>query len=94
MGPIMEFDNKSAALAVAALAALIAAPIQAEAGPAPIPQFSYEKCYGIAAAGKNDCQTAIHSCAGEAKTARDPASWIYVPVGTCAKISGGSLKSS
>ncbi|HEX6091990.1 MAG TPA: DUF2282 domain-containing protein, partial [Dongiaceae bacterium] len=23
-----------------------------------------EKCYGIAKAGKNDCQTATHSCAG------------------------------
>ena len=50
------------------------------------------KCFGIAAASQNDCQTASHSCAGESKQARDANSWIYVPVGTCAKISGGSLK--
>ncbi|HXQ67770.1 MAG TPA: DUF2282 domain-containing protein [Alphaproteobacteria bacterium] len=30
-------------------------------------------------------------CAGEAKTASDPKSWFYVPIGTCAKIQGGSL---
>jgi uncharacterized membrane protein len=90
----MPFDGKSAAFAAAAFAAAIAAPILVEAGPAPAPQFTAEKCYGVAAASQNDCQTATHSCAGEAKQARDPASWIYVPAGTCAKIEGGSLKSS
>ncbi len=28
------------------------------------PAADNEKCYGIAKAGKNDCQTATHSCAG------------------------------
>jgi uncharacterized membrane protein len=51
-----------------------------------------EKCYGIAAAGKNDCQTASHSCAGTTTADNMPDSWIYVPVGTCEKIAGGSLK--
>jgi len=51
-----------------------------------------EKCYGVAAAGKNDCQTASHSCAGTASADSMPDSWIYVPVGTCEKIAGGSLK--
>ena len=51
-----------------------------------------EKCYGVAKAGKNDCQTASHSCAGTAKTDAQPDSWIYVPAGTCEKIVGGSLK--
>ncbi|MGC2525347.1 MAG: DUF2282 domain-containing protein [Stellaceae bacterium] len=44
----------------------------------------------IAAASQNDCETATHSCAGESKQARDANSWVYVPVGTCAKIAGGS----
>ena len=61
----------------------------AKAGPAPVPGFDNEKCYGIAQAGKNDCQTATHSCAGTATKAADPASWIYVPAGTCSKIVGG-----
>jgi uncharacterized membrane protein len=52
--------------------------------------FTSEKCYGVAKAGLNDCQTATHSCAGSATKDRDPASWIYVPAGTCDKIAGGS----
>jgi uncharacterized membrane protein len=51
-----------------------------------------EKCYGIAKAGKNDCQTATHSCAGTATADAQPDSWIYVPKGTCDKIAGGSLE--
>jgi uncharacterized membrane protein len=88
----MEFDSKSLSLAAAAFAAVVALPVLASAGPAPTPQFTAEKCFGVAAASQNDCQTASHSCAGESKQARDANSWIYVPVGTCSKISGGSLK--
>ena len=72
----------------------ILTPVAAGAGAAPMPQYSVEKCYGIAAAEKNDCQTVSHACAGEAKQARDKESWIYVPAGTCTKIEGGSLKSA
>ena len=87
----MKFDSKSLSLAAAAFAAIVALPLLANAGPAPTPQFQAEKCFGIAAASQNDCQTASHSCAGEAKQARDAKSWIYVPAGTCQKIDGGSL---
>lgn len=90
----MQFDSKTISLAAAAFAAVVASPFAAGAGPAPAPQFTVEKCYGIAAASQNDCQTSTHSCAGEAKQARDRESWIYVPAGTCAKIDGGSLKKS
>lgn len=51
-----------------------------------------EKCYGVAAAGKNDCQTANSSCAGTAKTDRQADAFIAVPKGTCEKIAGGSLE--
>ena len=51
-----------------------------------------EKCYGIAKAGKNDCQTATHSCAGTSSADADAASWVYVPTGTCEKLVGGSLE--
>ena len=90
----MQIDRKTVSLAAAAFAAAVAAPVGAGAGPAPVPQYPVEKCYGIAAADKNDCQTATHACAGEAKRARDKESWIYVPAGTCTKIDGGSLKSA
>ena len=77
--------------ALAAAATLIAANV-AFAGPAAQPDFSFEKCYGIAKAGQNDCQTATHSCAGTASADAQGDSWIYVPAGTCAKIAGGSPK--
>lgn len=49
-----------------------------------------EKCYGIAKAGRNDCGTNSHACAGESKVERDKQAWILVPTGTCDKIAGGS----
>ena len=29
----------------------------AQTGPAPKPEYKFEKCYGVVKAGKNDCQT-------------------------------------
>ena len=87
----MQSLNKTGFLIASAVAATIALPTLAKAGPAPEPTFKAEKCYGINAAGKNDCAASnSHSCAGEAKQASDPKSWIYVPVGTCGKIVGGA----
>ena len=47
-----------------------------------------EKCYGIAKAGKNDCGTATHTCAGLAKKDNQPDEWKYVPKGTCEQAGG------
>lgn len=47
-----------------------------------------EKCYGIAKAGQNDCGTATHTCAGQAKKDNQPDEWKYVPKGTCEKLGG------
>jgi uncharacterized membrane protein len=49
-----------------------------------------EKCYGVAKAGKNDCKTDAHSCAGQTKADKDPASFIELPAGLCEKLTGGS----
>jgi len=46
------------------------------------------KCYGVAKAGKNDCATASHSCAGAAKTDNDPAEWKFMPKAECEKAGG------
>ena len=47
----------------------------------------YEKCYGIALAGKNDCFAGPGtSCAGTSKTNYQGNSWKLVPKGTCTKI--------
>ena len=47
-----------------------------------------EKCLGIAEAGKNDCASKAHSCAGQSKTSKDPGEWKYVPKGECEKMGG------
>ena len=68
-------------------ALLLAAQVQAQAP-------ATEKCFGIAKAGKNDCQTASSSCAGTSKKDAQMDAWLSVPKGTCEKIAGGSLTSS
>ena len=83
--------NKSHLLA-SAIAAAVALPAIALADPpAPVPKYTFEKCFGVAARSANDCGTATHSCAGTSTKSKDPASWLYVPAGTCKKIEGGSL---
>jgi uncharacterized membrane protein len=84
--------NKRVAIA-SALATAIAAPglASAQNGQAPAPTFRAEKCYGLAKAGKNDCASGTHSCAGMSKVDADPSSWIYVPAGYCERIVGGRL---
>ena len=49
-----------------------------------------EHCYGIAKAGKNDCASAAHACAGQATKDMGKGEFVAVPVGVCAKIAGGS----
>ncbi len=52
----------------------------------------FEKCMGIAKAGKNDCGTSGHACAGQSTKDSAPDEWVYVPEGTCEKIVGGKVK--
>lgn len=47
-----------------------------------------EKCFGVAKAGKNDCASAKHSCAGQSKADNDATDWKYVAKGTCEKMGG------
>jgi len=64
----------------------------APGGPAPKPKFEAQKCYGVAKAGKNDCQTANSSCAGTSKRDSQGDAWIYMPAGACERLVGGSLQ--
>ena len=73
--------------AITGLLALSASGLAGAQEPAP----KKEKCFGIAKAGKNDCGTSQHSCAGNAKADNVPEEWKYVAKGTCEKMSG-SLK--
>lgn len=51
-----------------------------------------EKCYGVAKAGKNDCQTNTSSCAGTSTSDSQGDAWVFVPEGLCEKLVGGSLE--
>ncbi len=65
--------------------------VAASAGPAEAPSYAAEKCFGVVKAGKNDCQTNLHACAGQANMDDQGDSWLFVPKGTCEKLTGGSL---
>ncbi len=80
----MNFRTIAIASAVGSLLAL-GATVNAEEKSA---AAAKEKCLGVAEAGKNDCGTATHACAGQAKTDKDPAEWKYVPKGECEKMGG------
>jgi len=87
-------STRISVLVASAVAATLGGAVLANAaGPVAEPtSFKSEKCYGVAVAGMNDCaSTSSHSCGGLAKMTGDPQSWIFVPAGTCAKITGGSL---
>lgn len=51
-----------------------------------------ERCYGIVRAGRNDCGTSRHACAGQARRDFDAEEWLMLPAGTCLKIAGGSKR--
>ncbi len=74
------------ALIAAAAASLLSTLLVA----APAVAQEKEKCYGIAAAGKNDCAnlSGTHSCAGQSKVDADVGEWKYVAKGTCASMKG------
>ncbi len=66
------------AAALGSALAMAAAPVQAQ------DKAAKEKCFGIAAAGKNDCAAGPGtSCAGTSKSNYQANAWKYVPAGTC-----------
>jgi uncharacterized membrane protein len=76
-------------LAISAIAAALAL---ASAGAAPAAEGETEKCFGVAKAGANDCETATNSCAGTSVEDGQADAWIQVPKGLCEKLVGGSLE--
>jgi uncharacterized membrane protein len=72
-------------VATAVIGAMAAASVQAA------DDSKFETCFGVAKAGKNDCKSSTHICAGKGTADRDPHTFIDLPQGTCAKIVGGAL---
>ena len=83
----MSFRNDAIATAIGSLLAL--GTVTAGAGDMDkAAAKDKEKCYGVAKAGKNDCATSSHACAGHSKMDNDPTEWTYVPKGECEKMGG------
>jgi len=82
----MKSTEKFAVVAAAMTAAVaLSAPTAASAA-------DMEKCYGVAKAGHNDCQTNSSSCAGTSKMDGQGDAFVAVPEGTCEKLVGGSTE--
>ena len=85
--------KKSTLIATAAVANILAlSTITSTAYAVPDQPKNWEKCAGVAKAGKNDCGSLTkggHACAGQAKSDNLDSEWVYVPEGTCEKITGG-----
>jgi uncharacterized membrane protein len=79
----MNAKNVTIAAAIAGLLAMGSAQANHHEG-----DNAQVKCYGIAKAGKNDCATASHSCAGAAKKDNDPTEWVKMPKADCEKAGG------
>ena len=87
---------KNQKIASAAISSILAFGVltATSANAVPNQPTSWEKCAGIAKAGKNDCGAlnGSHNCAGQATKNNDVSVWVYVPKGTCEKITGGVVK--
>ena len=76
----------------AAVAGIIALGLASLVAAQPVPQKAgTDKCFGVAKAGRNDCGTAKHACAGVAKADNDPTEWKYVAKGTCEQMGGKTM---
>lgn len=89
-------SNKTQKSAYTALATAFAASMSLlsfQAQAVPDQPTHWEKCAGIAKAGKNDCGAlnGKHKCSGQADKDSDPNEWVYVPKGTCTRIVGGRV---
>lgn len=86
----MEKIDKIVTAAITGILTLVTGTLITTAGyAAQAPEM--EKCYGIAKAHMNDCQTSHNSCAGSSAQNNQPDAFLFVPQGLCNKIVSGSL---
>jgi uncharacterized membrane protein len=86
-----NFMQDQQKLITAAITGLLALGISAASGS--VYADDNEKCFGVAKAGKNGCNTNAHkhSCAGHSTLDNDPNDYSPVPKGSCLKM-GGKLE--
>lgn len=80
-------DKKTKRNVSLAVAGAFAAAIGMGAAADAVKAEEFEKCYGVAKAGENDCAaTGNNSCAGTSKVDYDGGAWKMVKAGTCTSI--------
>lgn len=84
-------QNKTTSVLAAAIVAGTTFGV-AQAGVPDSPE-QWEKCAGVAKAGQNDCGSldGAHGCGGMSPNDDDTNEWLYVPAGTCEKLTGGQV---
>ena len=89
----MKNQNQKLNATLAGVMAVGAAMMAPGAMAVPENPTHWEKCAGIVKQGMNDCGSldGKHGCAGQARMDNDANEWIYVPRGTCTKITGGTV---
>jgi uncharacterized membrane protein len=89
----MKRENPVLHAAIAGILAAGAAITATNAWAVPDQPKNWEKCAGIAKTGMNDCGAldGSHQCAGQAAFDNADHEWVYVPEGTCTKITGGRV---
>ena len=83
--------KKSTRMVSTAVGSLLAIGL-ATAGNQALAQKKMEKCWGVAKAGQNDCQTNTSSCAGTSTTDGQKDAFLLLPTGTCERLVGGSTQ--
>lgn len=88
-----KIDMKKNVIVKSSLVAMALSSLASVAHAVPDQPKAWEKCAGIAKEGKNDCGAidGKHNCAMQATKDNDPNEWVYVPQGTCDKITGGKV---
>lgn len=84
----MSSTSQPLALIVLTAAGLSTAALHAQ--DIPKSTVGKEKCYGVAKAGENGCQSlsGAHTCGGCSKVDYSGENWKWVPTGTCRDIGG------
>lgn len=75
----------------AAIAGVLAVGSLAVAGTVLAADDGKEQCAGIVKAGQNDCATSANACHGHATADSMAEAWVYLPKGTCERLTGGRL---
>lgn len=84
----MSIHTTAVRLAITSVLALSGSAIVSTASAA---DENKEQCAGIIKAGKNDCATSKNQCHGHVEADATPEAWIYLPKGTCERLSGARV---